>query len=217
MMVNLHSEDDRIAQFMETVRGALAKERTLTPDVTEEMVSEMRAHILAIYDAYLELDFTPEEAVTLTLAKFGSADRAVGRRGPSTESRRAAAALIHGLVGIVAFSVAPMTLETALGDFGFAPMIYGGLAGCLISGRAIRSMSKAKTFAMKVSLGASLVYLTYGFLMVSRSAMTLEECFLRVGIMAAIFLILGFVLRWSWLESEKFAGSKPGIDRSIVR
>jgi hypothetical protein len=216
-MDNLHSEDDRIDQFMETVREAFTSDRTLPPDLTEEMVSEMRTHILALYDAYLELDYTPEQAVTLTLAKFGSVDRVVGRRGPSKESRRAAAAMIHAVVGIVTFSVAPMMLETALSDFGFAPMIYGGLAGFLISGRAIRSHSKARTFAMKVAVAASLAYLAYGFLLVSRSAMTLEECFVRGGIMAGIFLILGFVTRWSWLESERFADNKPSQSKAVSR
>jgi hypothetical protein len=215
-MTHHHPEDDRIDQFMETVREALASDRTLPSGVTEEMVAEMRTHILSLYDAYLELNYTPEEAVTLTLAKFGSVNQAIGRRIPTKESRRAAA-VIHAIVGIVSFSVAPMMLETALTDFGFAPMIYGGLAGFLISGRAIRTLSKPKIFAIKVALGASLAYLTYGFLLVSRSAITLEECFLKGGIMAGIFLILGFVSRWSWQESERFAENKPDQRKAISR
>ena len=209
-MDKLHSEDDRITQFMETVREAFASERAVSPDLTEEMVSEIRAHILALYNAYLELNYTPEEAVTLTFAKFGNVNQAVGRRIPSKESRRAAA-MIHAVMGIVAFSVAPMTLETS-GDFSLGPMIFGGLAGFLVSRQAIRSRSKVGTFAMKVAVGASLAYLAHGIILVSRTAITLEECFFRWVIMAAIFLILGFVSRWSWLESEKFADSK--LDRS---
>jgi hypothetical protein len=216
-MTHHQTEDDRIDQFMETVREALSSDRTLSPGLTEEMVSEMRTHVLALYDAYLELNYTPTEAVTLTLAKFGSVNQAVGRRIPSKESRRAVAAMIHAIVGIVCFSVAPMMLETALTDFGFAPMIYGGLAGFLISGRAIRTLSKPKIFAIKVALGASWAYLTYGFLLVSRSAITLEECFLKGAIMAGIFLILGFVSRWSWQDSEKFAEPKPDQKKAISR
>jgi hypothetical protein len=214
-MTHHQTEDDRIDQFMETVRQALSSDRTLSPGLTEEMVSEMRTHILSLYDAYLELNYTPTEAVTLTLAKFGSVNQAVGRRIPGKGSRRAVAAMIHTIVGIVSFSVAPMMLETALGYFGFAPMIFGGIAGFLISRQAIRSQSKAGTFAIKVSVGASLAYLAHGLLLVSRTAMTLEECLFRGGIMVVIFLILGFVSRWSWQETEKFAENKPDQNKAI--
>ncbi len=205
-MVNLHSEDERIAQFMDTVPEALAGERGLSPELTHEMITEMQTHILALYDAYLELDYSPEEAVTLTLAKFGSADRAVGRRRSNRVSRRAAAAaaMMHIVVGIVAFSVAPMTLETS-GDFSLIPMIFGGFAGYFISRQSIRSENSTTIFALKVAVGSSMGYLSYGLSMVSRSAITLDECLLRTALMAATFLVLGFALRWSWLESKKFA------------
>jgi hypothetical protein len=203
MMVNLHSEDDRIAQFMETVREALASDRSFAPDLTEEMVSEMRCHILALYDAYLEVGYSSEEAVTLTLAKFGTADRAVGRRTTRKISRPAIVTMLHAVVGIVSFAVAPMTLENPSGDFSLAPMILGGLAGFFISQLAIRSKTRATHFAMKVAAATSLGYLGYGLLMVSQSGMQPQECLLRVAILAPTFLILGFVLRWSWLEQNK--------------
>jgi hypothetical protein len=47
--------------------------------------------------------------------------------------------------------------------------------------------------------------------------MTLEECFLKGAIMAGIFLILGFVSRWSWQESERFAETKPDQNKAISR
>jgi hypothetical protein len=86
MSVN-RNENEQIERYIEQLRERVASRSQRFSTSTEEDIAEVRAHLMALYNAYLELDYSEEEAASLTLSKFGKAEVVFETRGLSPQAR----------------------------------------------------------------------------------------------------------------------------------
>jgi len=202
-MSDYRKENQQIEGYIEQLREKFASRDQRCSTSIEEDIAEVRAHLIAMYDAYLELNYSPEEAATLTLTKFGKAEVVFETRGLSPQARNNVAVLVHLTVGAIVGAVASVNLVTSILDSGLSAMPYGAIIGVFVAWWVQQTRRSPLQFASCVALACSGAYGPFGLWQISQHALPQAEFGQTWGLVTLFCFVVAFIQRWSWLVSMK--------------
>ena len=197
------NENQQIEGYIEQLRKKFASRDQRFSTSIEEDIADVRAHLMAMYDAYLELNYSPEEAATLTLTKFGKAEVVFETRGLSPQTRNNVAVLVHLTVGAIVGAVASVNLVTSILDSGLSAMPYGAIIGVFVAWWVQQTRRSPLHVGALVAIAGSGAYVPFGLWQISQHALPQAEFGQTWGLVTLFCFLVAFIQRWSWLVSMK--------------
>jgi hypothetical protein len=201
-MSDYRRENQQIEGYIKQLREKFVSRGQRFSTSIEEDIAEVRAHLMAMYDAYLELNYSPEEAATLTLTKFGKAEVVFESRGLSPQARNSVAVFVHLTVGAIVGAVASVNLVTSILDSGLSAMPYGAIIGVFVAWWVQQTRRSPLHFGALVAIAGSGAYVPFGLWQISQHALPQAEFGQTWGFVTLFCFLVAFIQRWSWLVSR---------------